>query len=559
MAEYNNFQNAKKKIEKLWNKVEGIKNKLDFSENQYKKLYNEKQNFKSPLIIFDSDWVVKSLSTFGAATTNEGYKLPYTIDTTFDYLSPIDFYCPVDYLPFLKLNVQYKQIPDVDIISFASYKNSQWSGNRVVVKGDSDLIFYGIQPVGNPPQFTQAQLDANAFQSNHSKKIYTTALSWTDIGGQWRIRATNDSLTNAHISRTYFVYDRISSGITLFFDSSIVYNYKEIDMVRDSFATSLNTIKTLTTTDIDVVGTYTSHTWTNENKISTTNFGGTIQFVSFNIIGVNSVTVNGSPAGYTVTGNKQISMDSPLGGGESLVIDYQGAVENLSSSNNTEDIFLWTDVYSYLITQTETFLDKWNGSSWIVQGGAGTKTVDSTTTSFVELSKTFSNGQKYSVYYDTDTRFIFGMDALGGLISPPSSQDTYPVSYTSLTVKRNIGDATPISSESDQVATLTDDSNLTFLLLEENVGGINKYRIFPDFHVIYMIPATKSTGQSFTIWNDEYTLVGTSFSETTHSHSGILNVNNFAAEAPDVEIKVQLYINNLLTYSKQTRAINEQL
>lgn len=556
---YDSFKNSKKKIEKLWNKVTDIKNSLGFSENQYKKLYNEKQNLKAPLVIFDSDWVVKTLSNFAASTTTEGYKLPYTPDDTFDYLSPIDFYCPADYLPFLKLNVQYKQIPDVDIVSFASYKNSQWSGNKVEVKGDNDLIFYGTQPVGNPPQFTQAQLDAGAFQSNHAKKIYTYTIIWTDVGGQWRLRPSTASLNNSHVSNAYMIYDRISSGLTRLFDSTTIYNYKELTMVRDSFATSLNTVLTLDATTISLRGSYTSHTWSNENKISTTNYGGTIQLVSFDIISVNSVTVNGSPAGYTVTGNKQISMDSPLGGGESLVIDYQGAEDTQSSSSNTDATSLWSNVYSYTLTLTESILDKWNGSSYIQQGGISTRTFDTTVTSFALISQTFSNGQRYSVYYDTDTRFIFGMDALGALISPPSSQDTYPVSFTAITVKRNTGGAAPISSESDQVVTLTDDSNLTFLLLEENSTGINKYRIFPDFHVVYMIPALKSTNQNFTIWDDIYTLVGTAFVETTHDHSGILTVANYNADTPDVELKVQLYINNPLIYSKQTRAINEQL
>lgn len=551
------FSTSKNKINQLWDSVENIKNFLNLTDTELKKFYNENQNFKVPFLLAAKDVVTTLENTpysfTGSTTVQNGTVLA---SPALIFQPYIDFYCPASFLPFLQCKKVYQLPTGFDVVPFSEYNTSTWSGNLVDVRGDTDLIWHGVKPVGNPPQFTQTDLDLGRFQANHAKKIYTITIVWTDTGGQWRIRPSTLTLNNSHISTIDIDYDRVSSGITRLFDSAIEYNYKELLMNRDALATSLHTILGLDTTTLNLIGTYTQHTFANNNVVDTTSsFTGTIKNLAHDIISVNSVTVNSTPVSYTVTGNKQITLSSSVGTPSTLVVDYQAAVETISSSNNTEITTLWTDVYSYSISLTESILEKWNGSTYVQQGAISGHTVNSTTSGFSLISRSFSSGLRYSVYYDTDTRFIFAMDAFGALINPPYSQGTYPVSFTTIYVKKNVDEAAPTATPHDGFAHVSsqnlDRHQPIFLLLKENpTTQINLYRyIFDTDQDLISTKATVAGTDSWESWDDTYTLSGSAFALNTTSH-GTITTTRYGFESIDVPINFQIWLVHPFTYFK---------
>jgi len=553
---------TKNKINNLWDAIQDLKNSLKLTSNDYKKLYNEKQNLKAPLLIYDSDFFALPLSSFeGASSTTRGTVIPYLIDSTF--APNIDFDCPPDFLPFLKINVQYKTEPGVTISGMFKFIKSQWDGNLVDVRADAELVWHGLKPTGSgysdydsTLMFTQTQLDANQFLSTHAKKRFYGEVYYSLAGADYQF--TFNGITNNRISLFYAKYNVTQPVATRD-------NFTDIDMREgdQSFATGPHRIKVLDASNINVIGTRTVHTWveTTENEVSLGN-GSNTYFTSLLLanandgsLSINSVTATGGAITVVSALNSTIVFNRTVLGSETLTVNYQAANETIIITNNTEITTAWATVNNFKFKLQSARLLKKIGLVFVIQS-SGALTFDSSVTGLSVTSRTFLPTGRYNIFYDTTGRFLFAMDFFGNLLNLPSSQVTYPVTFSALTVTRNTGLSAPVSTNIEGFVPVDDDSNPGFILLEERTNGINTYRINPNYGIIVQLPVTKATTNNFNRWNDSYGLSGNAFIQTSTVRDTV-NIPFYTAESNDIEVKVQIYIINPLVYFKQIKATNE--
>jgi len=136
--------------------------------------------------------------------------------------------------------------------------------------------------------------------------------------------------------------------------------------------------------------------------------------------------------------------------------------------------------------------------------------------------------------------------------------DTLP--YTSITLKRNIVDPPTIKKEEFGSSFRTEREFKSYVRISESSAKIPTFTFRLEGEFVFVTPATKtsSTTVDFPVYDDIYTVVGTTYSLTTTSHT-LLIKEVFTGEDTDITINIKAYLVNPLYWREQRRYIKNDL
>ena len=160
---------------------------------------------------------------------------------------------------------------------------------------------------------------------------------------------------------------------------------------------------------------------------------------------------------------------------------------------------------------------------------------------------------------------VFGSDGDFKEVSPdnfPNTAlgDTLP--YTSITLKRNIIDPPTIEKEEDEFQSpfRTAREFKSYVRISESFERIPTFSFQLNGAFVFVAPATKTSSITvdFPVYDDIYTVVGTTYSLTTTSHT-LLVKETFTGAESDITINIKGYLVNPLYWREQRRYIKNDV
>ncbi len=214
------------------------------------------------------------------------------------------------------------------------------------------------------------------------------------------------------------------------------------------------------------------------------------------------------------------------------------------------------------VTKTITFglLDSYQ---IIFNLGIGINSADIKTQEFEENGNwLFWSSLKQRIF----TLVVFGSDGDFKEVEPtnfPNTNvgDTLP--YTSITLKRNIIDPPTIEKEEDdefQPPFRTGREFKSYVQISESFAKIPTFSFQLNGEFVFVAPATETSSITvdFPVYDDIYTVVGTTYSLTTTSHT-LLVKETFTGAESDITINIKGYLVNPLYWREQRRYIKNDV
>lgn len=156
---------------------------------------------------------------------------------------------------------------------------------------------------------------------------------------------------------------------------------------------------------------------------------------------------------------------------------------------------------------------------------------------------------------------VFGSDGDFKEVSPINFPDTDlgdTLPYTNITLKRNIIDPPTIEKEEDefQPPFKTEREFKNYVRISESSAEIPTFSFQLNGEFVFVAPATETSSITvdFPVYDDIYTIVGTTYSLTTTSHT-LLIKETFTGTETDITINIKAYLVNPLYWREQRRYI----
>ncbi len=205
------FSTSINKLNKLWQEVEANKNNIKIKDNNDKFTFFtnllKQQNIIVPTEIFDSGSLNLSPTLpIDAFTAKKSELLP----TLVSYSNNIEINLPEVLLPFVKYSIEITPLPNTEIHGVYEYDPSTWIGDNIEVRGDGVLIYRGSPVVSGSPNLFFLTFSPSFFLNNNislslSKETWLAVLDTISLGGHTgkiltvdatEITALNSCLTN---------------------------------------------------------------------------------------------------------------------------------------------------------------------------------------------------------------------------------------------------------------------------------------------------------------------------------------------------------------------------
>ncbi len=154
---------------------------------------------------------------------------------------------------------------------------------------------------------------------------------------------------------------------------------------------------------------------------------------------------------------------------------------------------------------------------------------------------------------------VFGSDGDFKEVSPDNFPDTSfgdTLPYTSITLKRNIVDLPTIEKEENEFPSpfRTEREFKSYVRTSESSARIPSFSFQLNGEFVFLAPATETSSITvdFPVYDDIYTVVGTTYSLTTTSHT-LLIKETFTGMESDITVNIKAYLVNPLYWREQRR------
>lgn len=487
------FTTEKNKLPKLWEQQQSNEDALEKRADAEAKYLRKISSTKKPITLTDSGWVaVTPITQPSRQTTTKNALLPESIA-----YNPEDLIIeiPDNFLPFVNLHTEYKAPPDVKITGAALYETSFFSGGYIEVYGDDTFIYKGPSGINTNHRtvYTQQDLDDGVINEDLTKKMFSSVVEYTDG-----------------------------------FDSQ---KYKIEGMLH----------KTIMKFDIGI-GCDSNETFTDY----------TIQFDP-------SLTDLRPQTKFIEVDDTEIHFVA-----RKRVVDFtdpgSGCAQSITITEGVEDTKIWSTVQTYhLFTTAKKYL--WDSGAWVLQGGIGNYSVDERSPENSVITSRSYTFIGYWLFYSTDYEWIFGVGDGGDadvlkddlldipiLSALPGRATVLP--YSEISFKLN-PDEHPLTTTSSDVASVASSlSNLSWIKLADLGKGIGRYQLKPLIRAIALAPANETVTDNFGVWDDVYTVSGTTYSKTTEEHT-TKQKTKYNTATQDIQIRYKLVFDNPFVYFTQ--------
>lgn len=189
-----------KKLEKINNSQNKNDSDLFTKSQQDKNILSEQYNFKSPIVIKETDWenITPEIANGIRSTINNDI-LPESIIIS----QQEDIIIPEQFLPFLHVDLLIKPKETSQVSGTLQYINKTFEGDYVEVLGNGATTIYQGTPYEINHLYTQDDLDDGKFDIDYTKRVYRAIIHYTYLGDEYYVDGTLSSIivdTNVSLS-----------------------------------------------------------------------------------------------------------------------------------------------------------------------------------------------------------------------------------------------------------------------------------------------------------------------------------------------------------------------
>lgn len=574
------FDNTKRKIQETFKRIREYRNEILIKENTREKLKSQQEKIKTPEIIYDSGWqgVAPTIFTNFRTTTKDDL-----VPVRFSY-SQSDFDFPVLQLPdelfaYVDPVVMVKGIPGTEFKGQANFTFSGWGSDHYEVRGDGALIYQGVK---RELGFTHSQdaLDDGDFLVANTKKRFQMIFEYTKSGEHFRVVGDVNRLQlfeslGENCDTGKEDTDRYNIAVDPTFTSIVDNEHRVLDTEDNNVGLGLDV-------DIEFKGDLFETRWVDTNIVENfTASGGQTVFPLANFpkggaSGVNSVKVNGGSVSWTFTAPNVVNLVVPAGASDSVDIDYQYCLQNITQTENVIETKDFTLLSRYILRwgsiTTKFKLDAPGGSPLSSVSFAGGE-IDSDTD--IDTANDLAiNFLGYFLYWSGETRWLFGIETELDPIDPidegsffrekpsnlpelsfPNASATLP--YTAITFKRNPGDFPEIN---EGTTSLQGNRKQIWLKTSKSMDATKTHILKLQGTAVALQPASEVFEDlDYNVYDDIYTqIVGPpdTYDLTTESHT-TKNRKTYVSNGDDAQIKVVFSLKNPAYWEELRRYVNE--
>ncbi len=501
------FNTTKQKLRKVWEKIFSNKahllnidnkNGLSFFSELSKQQINTNivEFFNSPFFLatFNNDLLDASFTTkdIDDNTVTTSTKKTTLLPNIYQYEKEVNLPISEEFLPFLKIVPEVKNIPDYTLSLGKKIISSEYndSSDIIQIRGDGSLLFKSnpsvIDEAGQETnkllnEFTETELNTFSIPIANTKKVFNIKILYT-LGGK------------------DFSIDGRVTDIQAIYDTTFTCN-QEKDTYTGNFF------------EEGVVG---SETHDNEILFLTNStFSFTSKKTELRYVDIPPCTSN-------VTIIDGVTITDSFTNTTSYSISVYGAWRNI-----TDDIFL---------------------------GNNQTVTVSTTTATITSQDVTFIG---YRPYYDSDKQGILSTKDTGASDGDfdefelfannlPNTDNGHILTYTAITFDRSPD--TDIFDTDEYIQHSAKQLPVYF-----NKGNDNFFTTLSGSFILET-PALilDINSNEFPVYDDEYTVSGTTYVRTTENHS-LITPELFTPEITDAEVQIRIYIKNPLYWKEEKK------
>jgi len=234
------YNTTKRKISKMLNKNLEIDYELTRKSNTKKLDIINSDSYKTPKIIYDSDWQPVPEETMAWNEDNKPALMQWSntysngvpntkapVDLFYIFQEEIDI--PASMIPFVKVGVQYKKQPLIDSATFVNHtRQATDTRDHYEIRGDGNLIYkgYNIQSSFHyPSQYTDEEIDNGDLLAKNTSNWYEATINYTDGGDSYVLNGSVENLIayyNVSVGGGGYNYDKFElKGMTSFSSSSV--------------------------------------------------------------------------------------------------------------------------------------------------------------------------------------------------------------------------------------------------------------------------------------------------------------------------------------------------
>lgn len=514
------FDDTKRKVRETFRRIREERSDILNKSNTKEKLKAQQEKFKTPGVLYDSDWIGVSPAVSPFSVTQKSDLVPVTFNYQFDeddplpgIQVPIVSELPEELLGFVDPIVLVKGIPGTEFKAQADFTFSQWGSENYEVRGDGGLIYKGLfrEVNGN---FSQDDLDNGNFPEENTKQRWNVRYEYSFGGEHFRIVGD--------LARIQFIDDL---GI-------VCGSLPDLDRYDCSLDPEVTTVDN-------------EHRLTEVKDFNGTGLGMNLSFkLDPCDLFETRFTTNPSPPPDCFQNITQ--------------------TENVTVTKNFSTVDRY--IIQFALNTTKFKLDAPGGNP-LSSEGFGLGEIDSETD--IDTDNDIEVVQLgYFLYWSSQTRWLFGLvdtlvpdgdftevepDNLPELVFP---NETATLPYTTINYQRNPGDF-PVSEEFPS----SSQGQRKFLWLRTSKSNATtpRHQLKLEGIALALAPATEEFSDTmYPTYNDNYTQGGSPLTyELTDENHSLKSRKTYKSKGEDVQVRLILALKNPLYWEEMRRYLND--